>query len=100
MAKGALASLLPQTGALSLSKRLHASPANDACASFTGAVLDSLLFEKPPLFLLAPAIILVSAQLSVTSCEETFHCTERDLPRVYDPSKPARASTARAGRKI
>ena len=46
LAKNALASLLRRTDALSLSKRLHTSPVNDACASFTDAVLDSLLFEN------------------------------------------------------
>jgi hypothetical protein len=92
--------LLLKADALSLSKPPHTSPANDACASSTDAVLDRLLFENRRVFFLAPAIILVSEQLSVTSCEETPDYIERDLPRVCEPSKLARASTARAGREL
>ena len=55
--EGAFASSLPKTNALSLSKPLYIAPENDACASFTGEVLDSLLFENRCVFFSATALM-------------------------------------------
>jgi len=83
LAKGALASLLLKADALSFSNPPHTSPANDACASSTGSVLDRLLFENRRVFFLTPAIILASVQLRVSSCEKTSRlCRAQSASRV------------------